>query len=361
MRVRPGPGPARLPPVIEAPSAQERYLGSERLNIAVGGKRFRCDFIEPGFVNYSDTPGLGMELLRKNAIDAALSSAVGMPLIIQHVPTTSPVPVERICGRVDKAGYDERTNWFWCEGTVDSDAARECIKKGEKTSVGFRVNQTSPGGMDHNISYTQELTGITFHHLAIVDNPRYEGANIRLNALGQKQTTAMPAFKFIKKIVRQIAGGANETVEETGELPADATIEIDGQAVRLNDLKDHHLKVEQAKAAAKAAELTGDTEVEVAPGQRVKVSVLAESYRTNAKADAAKKTADEDRKKAEKADADRAEEERKNAGAQSFRVLAGASKIPVAEVAAVTGRANTLQDRMALGNERYGGPVPGKN
>lgn len=329
---------------------------AERLNLLEGGKRFRCNFIEPGLVSYADCGG-DMELLRKETIEKHLRTKVGNPLTIGHVRTNKLVASTEVHGRVDNVGYDDKTGWFFCEGTVDTDAAREKIRNGWRPSTGYRVNGFGPGGVHHNIPYAQELASIEFHHLAIVENPRYEGASYRLNAKTQK-TTAMNPLKWFRKIVKPAAeagAAATETVE-TGSFPADATVEIDGKPVRMNELVDAHKAALAAAAPAKVDDearentLTGDDEVEV-DGTKVKVAALVTSYRSqaaavreNAKQAAAKTAAEVDA--------------RKNEGNQSFRVLSGARAQPVADVPERANSSNSTQEQLARGADRYGS---GKN
>lgn len=338
----------------------------ERFNIAPSGKRFRCEFIEPGFVSYDDVPGCGMELLRKNAIEASLQSAIGMALTIGHVPTKTPIPANKIHGRIDKVGYDERTNWFFCEGTVDTDQARNELRAGKKGSVGFIVLETGPGGRDHNITYTQELSRLNFHHLAIVDNPRYDGAEFRLNSVQPKP--AMSLFKWIKKTLRPAseAGGAETTVEETGTLPADATLEIDGKQVRLNDVVAAKIAADEKTARENA--ISGDAEIEYAPGKTAKLSELIASHRANetpAETTDEKKAREEtERANAVKAkaaaDAKAARENEAKVGAESYRVVQEARQTAAPVAVERANSANTVQEQIARGASRYGS-VQGKN
>lgn len=351
--------------VAELPGSVSREVIGERLNIAPSGKRFRCDFLEPGFVNYADV-GAGVELVRKNTICACMATLVGQPLIVGHIGVGAPVPAGKVHGRIDHVGYDERTNWAFCEGTIDTDRARDLIRAGWKPSVGMRVLATGPGGKDHNIAYTQELTRLNFHHLAIVENPRYQGADIRLNKNQEKP--AMSVIKWIKKVLRPAteAGGAATTVEETGELPVDTTLEIDGKPVRMNELVEAHKEKAAAEAARENA-IGADDQVEI-DGKPVKVSELVATYqaRKNAAPEGEKEETDEEKKEREtrenavKAAATRkaAEETARANGLKSFKVIQGARASTPTPVLARANSAGTVKEQIARGASRYGS---GKN
>ncbi len=226
-----------------------------------------------------------------------------------------------------------------------------------------------PGGVWHGIPYTREITAISFHHLAIVDNPRYEGADFRLNSKPKQEKPAM--FKWIKNIVRPKEGGGEETAQETGTIAPEASVEIDGKTVRMNDLVDAH----KAKAAAEAAEAKRKTEeaaarsneisltdtVEV-DGKHVPMADLVASYqaRTNAAAETPeqKSAREAAAAKAAKTAGGKADEVRENAGTAHFKVLASARATPPPVQTERHNSANTVDQQIARGAERYGS---GKN
>lgn len=358
-----------MPAVAERISLGERIAGSntrftygERLNIAPSGKRFRCEFIEPGLVNYSDVGG-DVELLRKETIDAALDSVRGNPLTIGHVSTRiNAVELKRLTrGEIDQVGYDEKTGWFFCEGTVTDDHARDRLRMNAKPSCGYVVLEFGPGGVHHNIPYAREITKIKFHHLAIVDNPRYEEAKIRLNAKTQ-ENPAM--FKWIKNILRpaEQAGGEQKTETVTGEIPADASIEIDGKPVRFNDVVAAKVAADRKiadEAAARDNALDGDTMIEYAPGKTAKLNELTACYQTFGCPEK-KNEADEAKDKEEKEKKDR-ENALKNQGAASFRVLSSARATPPPVQTERANSANTLDEQVERGRSRYGTVKHGAN
>lgn len=342
------------------------FTKGERLNIAPSGKSFICDFIEAGVVSYTDL-GAGYELLRKETIMEALNSFVGCPLIERHVTTLKPVPTDRIAGTIAKVGFNPDNGWFWCGGRIEGpreNGARDEISKGMPPSCGYTALEFGPGGTYHGVPYQREITRIKFHHLAIVPRARYEDAEIRLN--GRKTSTgdiAMPSLKWLKKLIGKDAEGKETVTSETGDLPADATLEVQpGKTVRLNELVLLHeaeearlakeakdktdaetARTNAAAAAAAPAAKPGDRsnaigaedELEVKPGVTVKVSALlalhnAAEERKNAAAEAAK------------------------TGVKHYTVLAGARDSAAAKPVERLNSADTLDQKVARGAERYG-------
>jgi hypothetical protein len=200
-------------------------LESERLNLAPSGKRFEAWFMTPGIVNYDDLKDGGKELIKKETIDEALNTLIGRPLTIGHIPTSTPEDelLDYSNGTIDSAEFDAKPGWFHCSGTVETDQAREAIRKGHKISVGTRVVEFGAGGSWLNNVFDREIKKIRFHHLALVEpgqKPRFEEAAIRLNSTEKKP---MNIVKLIKKIV-----AGDKTTEQSSDLPLNAKLDLGG-------------------------------------------------------------------------------------------------------------------------------------
>lgn len=73
--------------------------------------------------------------------------------------------------------------WYYVEGIIWDDKAQELINKGWSVSCSYDyLAFNDEGGDENNIHYDKEFTQLNFTHLAIVDNPRYERANIVFNS-----------------------------------------------------------------------------------------------------------------------------------------------------------------------------------
>lgn len=105
----------------------------------------------------------------------------------------------------------------------------------------------------------------------------------------------MHVFKWLKSITRPKADGTgNETIQESTDLAADSTIEIDGKSVRLNELGVALTEKQTADAAAAKAkkeadelaeaarenEITPEAEIDLGDGKKAKLSEMIAAYKT---------------------------------------------------------------------------------
>ena len=338
-----------------------------RQNAVLAGRKFTSRFIEPGIISYEDT-GAGVELLRKETIERALAGMIGRPLIINHAEVTASNRATLEKGIVTGTGYDTASGWFFCNGEIADDDARQRIESGCSVSCAFDVLSTGPGGTWHGIHYARELTAITFTHLAIVENPRFEGATIRLNSK-QKQQPVKNTMSLLKWIQKKI--GADQGVE--GRISPETKVRINGKTeVALSDLVASYRKNNTPPPEGdddKNNEVSPDSEVEV-DGKMVKINDLIAAHRkaNNIPDDEGEGRANEDdeekaaKEKAEKEAAEKkAAEERANAAA-----AAGSADFISIHTARANGTASTaaakppetIQVKLARGQARYGS---GKN
>lgn len=209
-----------------------------------------------------------ISLLRKETIENALGSMMGSKVRVGHKDATEH-------GSVNAVGRDSDSGWFTCAGETETKDAVDAIKSGQRVSCAYRVNSTGPGGTLNNVPYDEEITDISFTHLAIVgiDDARYEDATIVLNS--KSSDTTMSKIKTaLKWVIKKVTG--DQVVEQTGEIPADDTrlnslvelyraknkpastvpdgafIEIDGKQVPMADLMA--LEIENSKPTETDAE-----------------------------------------------------------------------------------------------------------
>lgn len=188
----------------------------------------------PGVINYEDCAKGGQELLRKETIDSYLQTLVGYPLTIGHIDTKMTSFEDVSHGTVDKVGFDSDKGWHFCEGPIETDNARNCIKEGWGVSVGMRALEFGPGGMWLNNPYDREMKRIKFHHLALVEpgmKPRIDQSEIRLNSTAKKPMNIVTIIK--KKLGLNGAAGT----ETKSELALATKLDIGGgKSVTLAEL-----------------------------------------------------------------------------------------------------------------------------
>ena len=109
---------------------------------------------------------------------------IGVPVIINHKDITDQNANDERVGVVSDVWFDEKDGWYWCDGVIWDETAQNLITdKGWSVSCSYDVKLADDaGGTENNIPYDIEFLDGVFTHLAIVDNPRYERANIVFNS-----------------------------------------------------------------------------------------------------------------------------------------------------------------------------------
>lgn len=351
---------------------------------------FKCRFIQPGLISYNDI-GAGMVLVGKDAIDRMAPTFVGRPVIDTRHKDVQPKDFENEAdGVVAGKPYWGQDGWQWVDFIAwDPDTKEHCRSGNYFVSCAYIPTETKDGGTQNNIAYDQEVTNGEYTHLAIVKNPRYNGAVILTNSKGGSMS--------LKAWLKRMTGQKENAIDAAGSM-----VDVDGVRVPLQELIDTY-KAEQAEIAAKAAadaqagagtppaeeQLSVDTTVPV-DDKDVKISDMINSYRAKAKKNAAEppkdppaETEEEKKAKADKEAADKAAAEKKNsedAAAKEKADKEAAEKAAAEKAAAEKKNAvhpnavilknaagsrggsqemtvRTTGDRLAEGKARYGSAV----
>lgn len=184
----------------------------------------KARFIEPGLVDYTDL-GLGMILVQRPFLDKVRSTFVGKPVIDAQHKDARPENFQEIAdGVVIRVWNDPKDGWDWCEFLVwDEQTLLHTKDPAYFVSCAYdptRVDRNA--GKHHNIPYDGEFLDGSYTHLAVVKDPRYEGAKIVWNSTGAKPMN--PLLKFFRRS------------EEVAELdPAATFLEIDGEKVSVEN------------------------------------------------------------------------------------------------------------------------------
>lgn len=149
------------------------------------GRQFRARFLQAGLVKYS----FGVCLLTKDVINKFIATFIGCPVIIDHSDVTDENAKDKRVGVVSRVDFNDNDGWFWCEGIIFDDKAIELINNGYNVSCQYEITEyaeNTEGKLHNGIPYDKVILNGKFEHLAIVDNPRYEGAMIAVNAIVNK-------------------------------------------------------------------------------------------------------------------------------------------------------------------------------
>lgn len=130
-------------------------------------------------------PGqFGNVLIKKESFDKFINTMVGVPVIINHKDINKDNANDERVGVVSNVWFDDKDGWYWCDGVIWDETAQNLITdKGWSVSCSYDVKLADDaGGTENNVPYDIEFLDGVFTHLAIVDNPRYERANIVFNS-----------------------------------------------------------------------------------------------------------------------------------------------------------------------------------
>lgn len=142
------------------------------------GRPFKSRFLQAGLVKYD----FGVCLLQKETIDKFINTFVGVPVIIDHKDFINP---DDIVGKIQNIWFSTEDGWFWCDGIITNEKAIELIENGYNVSCQYAITEyieNLENKLHNGNPYDKEILNGVFEHLAIVKNPRYEGAFIAANA-----------------------------------------------------------------------------------------------------------------------------------------------------------------------------------
>lgn len=113
-------------------------------------------------------------------------------------------------GVISNAYYNEKDGWYWCEGVIWDETAINLVQdNGWSVSCSYDyLEENDEGGLENNVPYDREFTKLNFVHLALVDNPRYERANIvfnskSLNNLPEEKESNVTLLEDLKKLIQR--------------------------------------------------------------------------------------------------------------------------------------------------------------
>ena len=339
-------------------------MSDELKNASQLPRMFYCRHMQPGTCGYEN----GVVLVDTDALKKMIATGVGLPVYIDHDTNSPDVRLKRLkedaAGFITESFYNELDGWAWFKYIAIDDEAHAAIAKGMAVSNAYTVSQWGMAGTKNNVPYLREVLDGEFTHLAIVKNPRYEGAQNftpeefkayqenkkrELEELhNSKPTKGSTMFKLFKNVKQEVSAIDAETMVE---LENGATVSV---AEMINAVKKNSDEEEKEK---KKEELdNADPEVDVG-GEKMKLSDLKNCYlkmneKKNADEEAKKKAEEEEKKNAEEAEkkkkAEEETEEKKNA--KFFEELANANLKAESQPKVIETGANKVQ----RGNDRYG-------
>lgn len=141
-------------------------------------KRFFGLHFSPGVVEY---PSLEKRVFISPELAKQMDpSFEGKPLFVNHVDDYDVSTLPEISdGYVIRSFYNVYDGNNWVEFLAVSDDAIEKIAQGWKLSNSLKVEVDNIPGTSKNVSYDTAATSGYYHHLALVQVPRYENSEIK--------------------------------------------------------------------------------------------------------------------------------------------------------------------------------------
>jgi hypothetical protein len=246
-------------------------------------KEYEANFIEPGIVHYQDLgackkcglagacgagqcePTGEVVLVDNDALARMAKSFLGKPVIDKEHADVDGGTIARGEGDgiVTRVWQDEKSGWWKCRYFVwDPETQHHCESAAYSVSCAYNPTEVdSDGGTYHNMDYQQKILNGEYTHLAVVTNPRYEGARIQLvnskdgkggNMAGWKfwetrknAVSLDPAKTMVtvggKKMSLQALYNEAEKPKPEKELADDTVLEHEGKEMTLGELKQKAL------------------------------------------------------------------------------------------------------------------------
>lgn len=244
-------------------------------------KIFYCKHIAPGVCAYADeTILIGEEALKE--MDKTFA---GKPIYVNHQPVNLENLQEEADGYVAESFYLPEDGCHWAKMIIVSDKGQEAIRKGWKVSNAYVPDEFGVGGEWHNIPFNREVMKGHYTHLALVDNPRYEEAQVmtpeqfkmykeekraQLKELENTKGEGKTMFKLFKKAEVTNSDDLSKVMVELS----------DGSAVSIGEMVnsvEEKLKAEEQKEDACHNEDIMEKVVKV-NGEDMKVSDLIKAF-----------------------------------------------------------------------------------
>lgn len=341
--------------------------------------RYRARFIEPGVISYEDV-GQGLVMVGRKALDRMLPSFVGKPVfnfVHKEIEADQAFDFENVKseemadGIVSAVGTGE-DGWDWADMMIwDEETQRNIDEYGFEVSCAYDTIESGPPGKHNGIKFDEEVLDGKYVHMAIVDNPRYEGSTVYRNAKGVT-TVADKAKKgftlFWKKNAEEPPKEPpkkeeppkepeKENAEEGLQADEGAYMVIDGQKVPLQELVETYMGKQNA---GEGQAIAPEDEITLPDGSKCTGADLLKAYQGNGGAKVGNEGGGEPmpggagEKETLRTNSEGGKKEDPNE--HFLAVKKNAAKAPD-EPAPVAPQTKT--DRYAAGKERYGSAVPG--
>jgi len=132
----------------------------------------------PGVAEYQDPAGEAYRVfLNEDTIRSMDPTFAGRPIFVEHVDGVE-ANVDELRkeaeGWVIESFFNAADGKHWVKFISVTERADRAIKSGLRLSNAYAPTKYSQGGLWNGVTYSKEITGGEYEHLAIVKHPRYE-------------------------------------------------------------------------------------------------------------------------------------------------------------------------------------------
>lgn len=263
-------------------SSKRPVLHGVLVNVAAGGvsgKKAIVKHLQPGVVRYENGDGtFTTYLLELEGIAAMRPTAAGIPVVGKSggFDHTQIEKGKKYDGVVTDSVWDGESGWeAFNVDDMNAETAKAC-EKGFQASCAYIPTETDgKPGLWHNCEYDEKILNGRYTHVAIVPNPRYEGATIEiLNSMPGgimnqvlKAALSLVPIAQLREVFNSIESD-DKAAAEKKEKKDKAKLDFDNSM--LNATTDAE------KDAAKAAFEKANAEAEAGPIADPKASIPPE-------------------------------------------------------------------------------------
>lgn len=156
------------------------WINKENINAKDYASTYKGESVMyEGIATYKDES----VFLSKDMLKKCMPNLKGRPVIIEHKLGIKPDNMEKYAvGYVTDCEYNNETGDFDCDFVTWNDEAKELLKNGYTLSTSYIPKEFGNGGTFINTPYDKEIKDLSFTHLAIVKNPRYEKVKVYMNS-----------------------------------------------------------------------------------------------------------------------------------------------------------------------------------
>lgn len=226
----------------------------------------------PDWESLGLTPGREYQLLRPpEELKRAAATFAGKPLLIVHKPQiASEHDHQLVVGAVSNPIWDDPL--LKAELVIWDEAAIAAIQSGEQRalSCGYRYRCVVEPGTFNGVHYDAKMVDLVGNHVALVSEPRVQGAFVGDSALPTPTTQPLlsrePRMQFVaKKLSRPaLLAGAAVLTHIRPKLAADAKIDVTPIVAKVTakTWKADKAKIKTALDAALKGKLAADADIE---------------------------------------------------------------------------------------------------